>query len=293
MENLRLYNFARHRMGDKINACYQLSYYKEFYKNNFLLIDPGYNDPTSFPVKYFFPQLGEMVLEISGKNEETGILECDEIFNHLKPFIPELSFGNLWISAPSLKQDTDYLPHMHIPAPLKEYQKLLKTTKDNQLLDTNAYSCIIVNHCLSDVAYNHNRRHNINQWDTFFSNLKSKYAEKNVLIIDLPREYVMPAVEIISIIDLADIYVGGDTGFTHAAAALGKEIVAIYGDDSSDVRDFENERIRMKQSHVWCSDPISNSYKKFVMENNLFDEKEVLGYIETLINKKIEIKDDK
>lgn len=282
--NLHVYNFARHRMGDKINACYQLCYEKEVNGKDFLIIDPLSHDPFSFPVKYFFPQIGDFVIENCADGKS-----YDELYQNLiAANYPTVHLGNLWVSAPSLKQDTGYLPQMHIPYFIKELQKNLvfKDPITMAPLNLKDYGCIIVNHCLLNAGYNVGRNHTHTQWMKLFDDLKAT-SPHNILIIDIPKESIMSASEIMGLIDLCDIYVGGDTGFTHAAAALGKEIVAIYGPNEHDVKAFEKDKIAMNASHSWCSDPITNKYQKFVMENNLFQEKEVFEYLLQLINKQI------
>ena len=279
---LRTYSFTGHKIGDKVNACYQLSYYKE--KGlDFILIDPSYKDANSFPVKRFFPNISNFILEVPPESKQS-----DQIFLELSSKFPSMGFGNLWISAPSLKQDTGYLPSMSIPSYVKDFQSSLKFEVGKSFKKSD-YKHIIVNHCLVDAPYNVRRNHDYSQWNMFF-NLVRNYIEDNnlpCLVIDIPINYMLPVWQIIAIIDLGDIFVGGDTGFTHIAAALHKNIIAIYCDDmieGGDVKSFEPEKIRMGASHSWSSDPISNMYKKFLLDDNhKFNQEEVFEHLKTLL----------
>jgi len=260
----RSFNFAGQRIGDKVVAAYLLQYYQFRDKFEYLLFDTSAD--SYFPIRHFFPDIGKNVIESTDPNE---------LHNFLIPkgFEP-MHFGNLWITAPSVKQDSGFLPKMVLPKSLRDFQKSLTSDLENRPLFD--YKIRISNHLLKDAGYNCGRNHNQEQWTKLIRRVFNYIRENKIdaVIIDIPTDYSWSVQNIMALVEFTDLYIGGDTGFTHAFAAFNpkKPIVAIYGPNDHDIRAFEDERVRMECSHSWCSDPISDNYAKFYMKDNLFDE---------------------
>lgn len=272
----KLFNFENFRIGDKLAGCYQLQY--NSIKNGYEYIIFDTSADSLFPIKDYFPSLSQYVIETS--NPSSLIEELKSVGYE------EISFGNLWISSPSLKKDTNFLPNIILPKYLRDIQHKFFDEQNKKVLD---YKIKIVNHCLVDAKYNLGRNHNKEQFTKLIGRVK-KYITDNsidVIIVDIPINYSWNINQLMALIELGDIYIGGDTGFTHAFSMFNPDrpLVAIYGNDEHDVKAFEPERERMGCSSSWSSDPIcSNNYTKFVMENNLFDEEVVFNHIVEQIN---------
>jgi ADP-heptose:LPS heptosyltransferase len=146
----------------------------------------------------------------------------------------------------------------------------------------------IVSHCLTDAPYNKGRNMNEVQYKELLNQVSLYCTKENIdyTIITIPTDYSMSVEDCIGLIDIADIYIGGDTGFTHCAAALDKDIVAIYGNNEHDVKAFEPEKIKGGFKYDWSSDPLTNKYRKFELKNNLFNIEEVLFYVIDKIKEK-------
>lgn len=284
MSKFRLYSFKGCKIGDKIASAYQLQYEKQKNGTNFLLIDPTYDSPVNFPIKQFFPDISEFVIETHNP---------DLIFDELKDKIEPIGFSNLWISSPSLFQDTGFVPKMKLPSYAQQFRDsfAIQDEEGKPIRKLKECPMVIINHCLLDPAYNKGRQHNPEQWQKVMDRIRDYIKEKeyDAIVVDIPA-YQLPFQQVISLIDLAHIMISGDTGTTHIASALGKEIVAIYGDDSHDIRDFHHEKEKGGYIHEWCSDPVSKTYTKFVMKDHLFDEDAVFNHVVTLIDKKLQPK---
>lgn len=271
----KIFNFTNHRLGDKLVACYQLQYYATNEGIKYLIFDTSAD--SLFPVKDFFPDLGEFSVE----NPHPEQL-WEELLN--KGF-ETLHFGNLWISSPSLKQDTNFRAKMILPFYLKNLQQNFYDENKKRVVD---YKIKIVNHCLLDAGYNIGRNHNREQFDRLIGRVREYIKQNNIdaVVVDIPIDYSWNVPQIMSLIELGDIFIGGDTGFSHTFALFNPDrpLIAIYGDDTSDRNAFEEEKIRMKCSHSWCSDPMSENLKKFVMNHNLFDDDKVFNEIINQIN---------
>ena len=272
----KLFNFDGFRIGDKLAGCYQLQYYARTKGYEYIIFDTS--SYSLFPIKKFFPDISQYVIETT---------DSQKLFDEMKrKGFEEISFGNLWISTPSLKQDTGFVPKINLPDYLKNIQHKFVDEQDKKVLD---YKIKIINHCLINAGYNVGRNHNREQFERLIKRVR-EYIKTNLIdaiVIDIPIDYSWHIPQIMSLIELGDMFIGGDTGFSHAFSMFNPErpMVAIYGNDEQDVKAFEEERIRMNCSHQWCSDPLaSNNYTKFVMENNLFNEEEVFQDIVNKIN---------
>lgn len=275
----RVYNYGGSRIGDKIGASMLIQYQIEEKGDKFILIDPSWDSHTSFPVRQFFPQISNYVIETKNSDEITNTL-IGKGFEHF-------GTGNIWITAPSLKLDTGYTPSMYLPKYIKDFMNKLVVESEDKTLKKRLldFDIKIVNHCLTDPAYNVGRQHNPEQWMSLMKRIREYLLEQNIdgVVADIPQ-YTLPFQQAIGIIACGDIFIGGDTGSTHVAGALKKNIVAIYGNSDHDVKAFP----RGEQSHDWCSDPLSDTYTKFVMTDHKFDEDEVFEHIKTQIAKHLE-----
>jgi hypothetical protein len=282
----RYYNFNGHRIGDKVAGAFMVSERVQEHDDEFVLIDPTWDRVDSFPIKQFFPQISNFVFETNTPEKAEKLLE--------EKGFDKLHTGNLWVSAPSLVKDyaekgVDMYPTMYIPKYIKDFVKSIDATPEDgrptkKLTD---FELVIINHCLSNPPYNPNRRHDPIQWVGLMKRI-NQYMQDNKIdgvMVDVPN-YQWSFSHVIGLISTADIFIGGDTGCTHVAGALKKDIVAVYGNSDHDVKAFHVDGM----SSEWCSDPLSKTYTKFVMENNKFNEDEVFNHVVSKINEKLESK---
>jgi hypothetical protein len=91
--------------------------------------------------------------------------------------------------------------------------------------------------------------------------------------------------EILSEIGRAKCFVGGDTGFSHAFAAMHphRPLIALYGDPWSDMLGFEAERERMGCASPWSSWPLSFRLYPRVMVDHRFEEREVKAMLAAVL----------
>ena len=95
----------------------------------------------------------------------------------------------------------------------------------------------------------------------------------------IPTDRSLTVCEIIdNLLAKAIICVSGDTGMSHLAAALDKDIIALYPDNKNDVLTYEPVRQSTNSSSPWSSDPLSRKYKKFILQNNEFNVRDVFEY---------------
>ena len=277
----RYYNFNGHRIGDKVAGAFMVSERVQEHDDEFVLIDPDYNKINSFPIKQFFPQISKFVLETENQEDAEKMLQ--------ERGFEKLHTGNLWVSAPSLMKDTGFTPTMYLPKYIKDFVRAIDADPQDgrppkKLTD---FGLVIVNHCLSNPPYNPNRRHDSVQWLNLMDRIKKHLLDNKIdgVVVDVPN-FQWDFSRVIGLISTADIFIGGDTGCTHVAGALDKEIVAVYGNSDHDVKAFHVEGM----SSEWCSDPLSKTYTKFVMEDNKFNEDEVFNHVVSKINEKLESK---
>lgn len=276
MSNFKVFHFGGFRLGDKIVACYQLQYYALVKGYEYILIDTTSED--LFSIKEFFPSIGKYVVDTNNHLE---------LYNDLiSKGYETMHLGNLWISSPSLKKDTQFKPNMMLPIHLKMFQDNYFDETGKRILD---YKIKIVNHCLTDAGYNQGRNMNKEQFDRLMSRVKNYITTNNIdaVLLDIPIDYSWTVTQVLTMIELGDLYIGGDTGFTHAFASFNpnKPLVAIYGPNEHDILAFESEKIQMNASSSWSSNPLSDNYFKYYMVNNLFNEEAVYLEIIKQINK--------
>jgi hypothetical protein len=268
---MKFYNISKHRIGDRVAACYQLIKYQYV-----MVID---NINPEFDIKDFFPN---NYLHITYSKEPD--LLCQQLRNSGNE---ELTFHNLWITSPNVLKKEKLRHFMEIPTRIRQFQKQITAKEKDKNRPIQDYKVIIGIHCLLNAPYNIGRNHNYQQFEDLKQKILTYCTLNNIdfVILPIPTDNSLTIEQIIGIIDLCDIWIGGDTGFTHIAAALNKEIIAIYGNDEHDVKAFQYEADSLG-CEKWCSDPLTTSYKKFVMENHLFNMDEVEKYLVELINKK-------
>ena len=243
-----IFSFDGFRIGDKIAGCYLLQ--NEMHNNNkkmIHIVDFDADSPRSFSVQKYFPDICRF-----GYSKHHGVVPANTY--------AKIEFGNLWISAPNTLMETGEVPKM------TTYGKSAKKW--------------ITIHGLYDAPYNIGRNHKREQIMELYQ-LLSDWGKFPVKIIP---DSGMTIEQIIDDILFGSIlHIGGDTGITHIAAALGKPIAAIYGDNTHDVAAFDGERISKGLKYGWSSDPISKDYRKFVMKDNEFDVNEVFKYCKAKI----------
>jgi len=172
--------------------------------------------------------------------------------------------GNIWITVPTVKLMNGFRPQM-------------KVANDDQHYD-------VALHCLLTADYNTGRNHTESQFDEIERWLK--WHGKTVYRV--PKQGDID--EILTEIGRAKCYIGGDTGFTHAFAAMHpmRPLIAIYADNWHDVVAFEDERRKMQCAHHWCSDPVSFCLYKRTMIDHKFDERQVKSLLEKILKLTVE-----
>ena len=241
-----VYDFHKHRIGDTIGAAYCLDVHHLLTagKDAIGIINRGAID-----ICRWFPWLADHAVA------EPPPEWAD---------VPRYPLGNIWITAPTVKQAHGVPPRMAVP------------------LDDSHWDVAL--HCLEDADYNTGRNHTPAQFDELERWLN--WHGKKVYRVP-SRDGPLPATvdDILAEIGRAKIYIGGDTGFSHAFAAMhpDRPLIAIYGDDWSDAVGFEEERARMNCPHRWCSDPLSFRLYKRIMTDHRFDERQVKALLEKLL----------
>lgn len=279
---MRIYSFKGNRIGDRIASAYLLSYYKETQGLDYLLIEHTQEAlaMNRFPVAKFFPELSDNVIYTNSS---------DKLYKELTSKFEPMQFHNLWISAPSLKQDTGYRTKIVLPEDVKSFSETIKIEGNER--NIRDYKCVVINHPLIDAPYNIARNVNLAQWKKTMNMIRDKYDKEDVIVIDVPAKG-LSVQQVIGLLSLGDIFIGCDTGFSHLYSALYNynPIIAIYPDETSDREAFEWEREKYGYSHSWCSDPIlSFNYKKFILKDNKFDEEAVIDEISKKIENKISL----
>ena len=280
----KYFDLSNHRIGDKIAACGQLSFYKQKENLDLIILDPTFH--SYFPCRFFFSDLYDQQIIENEDTKQIKKLEL-ELSNNYETF----SFHNLWISTPSLKLDYGYVPKMYLPNYLKKYQNTLGLTDGRKLID---FKVKVGLHCLTDAPYNVGRNHNPEQWqmltDMLSGYIMNNNLDDDVIILEIPnKKSNLPVQNCMAIVEMCDIYVGGDTGFTHAFAGFHNDnpLIAIYGTNKHDVDAFRWEKEKYGYSSDWCSDPLSFNMVKYEMDNHQFNIEEVYNKIIEYINQRL------
>jgi ADP-heptose:LPS heptosyltransferase len=188
-------------------------------------------------------------------NYKEGDLVLGEKLN-MKNFLPVLtkvfvaieraypSPGNLFVYAPRHILEFGNYPTLAVPDKYRTW--LLEKFNFTSVPKKRPCVCF---HILTDAPYSMSRNHNFKEWDNCISILAKEDVDiyrvgipghrltcRNGNIHDLTIENLTPS-QSIAVISMCDVYVGGDTGMTHAASALGKKIVGVWGDITHMLRD--------------------------------------------------------
>jgi hypothetical protein len=232
------------RLGDRI----VLKYFAENVKRNnpdailYSYEEFGYESVKEFTVKEWMPGIFDGHFERGQK--VNGIHICAENFiqtTGIRRKFPKP--GNLFVYAPIKIAKTGLYPTLKIPPKMRQWKQdeLSALIRPNKFGDRP----VVCFHILLDAPYSRSRNHYFPEWEKCIKML----SKKDVLIIrigyggsarkdlsNIGKNVVDLAVknlktpQSIAAISACDIYVGGDTGMTHAASALGKKVVGIWGD---------------------------------------------------------------
>lgn len=251
-----IYSSKGHRIGDKIvlEACFR-DFRNKHPDDRLVFIDdkrPG-----------------------SPANE----LELNAIFEHcVDEYVPAyephsfkvpqgdvgFNFGNLWTFLPKLRAKRSF-PKISIPDGWRKWYNYFVRLE---------YPIVCV-HILDNPPYNLTRKHNFIDFEKIIVYLAKQGI--NVIRIGVDNGSVVKYNNVIditpnnlsvmasaSIINKCDVYIGGDTGMSHIAAALGKRIVAVYGTNKHDKKSFSDD---------WDSYPntVEEKITVFVMKDNYIE----------------------
>ena len=252
-----LFDFDGCRIGYNIAAAYILQYLRHVGNTQRIsIVDFKADDPDSFPIWKYFPDICKNYYKHRGKVKTGDYAVID--------------FGNLWITSPSLLLDQDN----HSVPSLKDVEK-----------QPNGYMPFMTNvakskefvtiHGLYDAKYNTGR----NMKEEQIIELCELLEKAKIPFRVIPTDRSLTVCEIIdNLLAKAIICVSGDTGMSHLAAALDKDIIALYPDNKNDVLTYEPVRQSTNSSSPWSSDPLSRKYKKFILQNNEFNVRDVFEY---------------
>ncbi|KKN00184.1 hypothetical protein LCGC14_1140280, partial [marine sediment metagenome] len=206
-------------------------------------------------------------------------LELDTMFRHcVDKYVPidELTefrvpqgdtgfnFGNLWTLLPKLRAKRIF-PKISIPYGWRKWYNYFVRLE-------HPLVCV---HILDNPPYNLIRKHNFTDFEEIIVYLAKQGL--NVIRIGVDNGSVVKYNNVIdvtpknlsimasaSIISECDIYIGGDTGMSHIAAALGKRIIAIYGTNEHDKKSFGDD---------WDSYPntVEDKITVFIMKDNFIE----------------------
>jgi O-methyltransferase len=184
--------------------------------------------------------------------------------------------GNYFVYVPYLIKKYNIYPSLTVP---DKYNQWLKERFGDLYYDKRKKICF---HILTDAPYARSRNHNYNEWKGCIEQLSKerdvllfrigKNTRNNINIsgdniFDLTNENLTPS-QSISIISMCDIYAGGDTGMTHAAGALGKDIVGVWGDISPNQEMSEINPDNSDELLPWDSGPYVSNLNKLVLYRN-------------------------
>lgn len=281
------YNFTGHKIGDTVAAAFLIQ--SQIRKWTEELEQPGPTlrliDAGAIRLREWFPDLAPLCVDAAEPDWSE---------------VPGLPLGNLWITAPSVKAVTGWVPDM-------------KVANDDEGYD-------VALHCLTDAEYNGARNHTTTQFDELERWLNwhklrvfrvppmhakatvecgycygtGRIGDGNPPCLACPQcrgtgsEPAPPDVQvdwIISQIGRAKCFIGGDSGFSHCYAAMhpDRPLIAIYGDAWHDVVAFEPERQQRGQIHHWCSLPLSHCVYHRTMVDHRFDERQVKALLTALL----------
>lgn len=225
--------------------------------------------------------------------------------NNLPPNIPRIypNPSNLFVYTPKKIRETGIRPRLVLP--LKYHEWL--DSEFLALLPGNGKGLkrpIVCFHVLLDAPYQRSRNHYLPEWKrcmeltakmgvTVIRVGKSVSHDQMVSgngIYDLTHLGLTPS-QSIAVISMCDVYVGGDTGMTHAAAAFNKHIVAVYGDCTHMLRD--KSKPNNIQPGDWDTTPYVAKDKLFILRRNhgenilkpIFTAEQILDGVSTMLSR--------
>jgi len=282
MENKKIVCFNE-RLGDRIIVKYFAENVKTEFPEFELYAFQSFKYPS---VKGFDMELWAPDLFAGFLYPEDGYRSCLDAENKTGYRVLYPTWGNLFVYAPNMIRKTGRYPTLEIP---DRYKQWLDTEFDEMVwrhycrFAVGPPAGIVVWHILTDAPYSRSRNHNFKHHAAAIKMLARKYpdwlfirigrmdAENGLLrgdfknIIDLTQYDLTPS-RSISVISRGDIYVGGDTGMTHAASALKKKIVAIWGDITHMLRDRSTRN--NIQPGDWNSGPYVPEEDCYILRRN-------------------------
>lgn len=236
------FDFTGYRIGDKCAGAWMLAHEAIHRDCRVTWNDPTEESPTSFPIAPFFPVLAE---RLAGP----GIARANAA---------AINFGNVWLSAPKR---------------FRELGELAGLVKMESPYEAASVPDVVI-HCLADAPYNVGRNMDIAQIKDLAVWL---HKEKGIRPFILPPPAAgFPARELLGIVANAKIFIGGDTGFSHAFGLMNphRPLVWFGPDQTSDKIAF---------GEAWDSAPLSNHLHRFTLEDHKFNWPEVTAAIEKIL----------
>lgn len=236
------------KIGDRVACAYLMSYYQEHHGIKWMVEDRRPDDPRCIPFQKMWPWLcGE---------EDVG----------------EVHFGNLWIKAPTVFEETGYEAK-----PPEVWTPLFKGLERKPF--------VIGFHCLTDAAYNTARNHDQRLWGEMLTKMKLAVPADLIGIDVIQSPNGSFDKDIAPRIAACDLFIGGDTGTSHLFAAIHpkRPCISIYPDMSFDQQAFEWERVKMGCSQPWNSLPLSFNRHVFTMKDHKWPVDEVVEKVKELI----------
>lgn len=237
-----IYDTVNHRIGDKIvlEACFRHFKLNHSSSDKIVLVDDRRRNHPANELELDL-MFGNSIDVYHPSMSPLKLYESKLIENDL---FSQLPVGNLWLALPELRKIGIY-PRITIPL---KWQEWYSNYEDFAKL-THPIICI---HILDNPPYNKARKHNYIDFEKIAVYLAKKgysvvrIGRDNSQKIDYPNvldvtSKLFSIMASIAIINKCDIFIGGDTGVTHIAAALNKKIIAIYGPNDHDKAAYGEE----------------------------------------------------
>lgn len=176
----------------------------------------------------------EEVLTVEGGGEQGWQQQRNQLMRRGIYFIGEADYDkNLWVYLPKHAKETGRYPRIEVPENIRGWAEQFKFERP-----------LIAVHCLTDAAYHKSRNHHFNEWHEMMRILAEKY---DVVRVGMPTDTFIGNIDLhlmdatrenldisqtIGLINKATVFCGGDTGLSHAAAALDKKMFGVWGDIS-------------------------------------------------------------
>lgn len=272
------------RLGDRIMVKYMAENYMRANPDHRLHCLEQFNYPSvhGFTMKEWAPDLFKGGFYESGDKINGQVLTSANFYS-LKG-VPRLYPvpGNLFVYTPQKIRETGIYPTLRIPPAYRTWLSGYLPVEIIREYDRP----IVCFHILTDAPYSKSRNHSFPHWKECIE----KLADQDVWIIRIGLKETSQGVvghgkanvfdfsqddlttpQAISVISACDIYVGGDTGMTHAAAALGKEIVGVWGD----ITHMQPDKSKPNniQPGSWDSSPYVPEGRRYMLRRTEGDRK--------------------